>query len=196
MAKGEDTKSAVLTSALALASEVGLEGLTIGRLAERVGMSKSGLFAHFSSKEGLDLAVIDEAVRKFIEVVIAPGLAQPRGEPRVRALFDRWLSWAEADFLPGGCIFLAAAIELDDRPGPVRDRLVASQRDWLETLAEAARIAVKEGHFRRNLDASLFAQEQYSLACGHHFITRLLRDPKAAARTQKAFARLLADAKA
>lgn len=196
MAKGGDTRATVLAAALSLASEVGLAGLTIGRLAERVGMSKSGLFAHFGSKEELDLAVVDEAVRRFIEVVVAPALREPRGAPRVEALFERWLAWSKADFLPGGCIFLAAAIELDDQPGPVRDRLVASQRDWLGTIAEAARIAVTEGHFRRSLDAGLFAQEVYSVACGHHFVSRLLCDPKAEARTKRSYARLLADAKA
>lgn len=196
MSKGEDTRAVVLGSALSLASEIGLEQVTIGRLAERVGLSKSGLFAHFNSKENLQVQLLHEAIRRFVEMVVAPALQEPRGEPRVRALFQRWLSWAKADFLPGGCIFIAAAVELDDKPGPARDVLVGSQRDWLETLAQAARIAVTERHFRKNLDVHLFAHEVYSLAYGYHFIHRLLNDPRAASRTLAAFERLLADARA
>jgi AcrR family transcriptional regulator len=195
MTKGEDTRSAVLGAALSLASEAGLEGVTIGKLAQRVGLSKSGLFAHFSSKENLDVAVLEEAVRRFVELVVAPALRHRRGEPRVRALFESWLAWSRVEFLPGGCIFIAAAVELDDRPGPARDFLVSTQKDWLETLAGAARIAVEEGHFRRDLDARQFAHEVYSLAYGHHCITRLIRDPDAGKRTHAAFERLLRDAR-
>src|SRR5690348_6360773 len=140
--KGEDTRSNVLGTALSLATQVGLEGVTIGKLADRVGMSKSGLFAHFSSKENLQVAILEEAEAKFVALVVAPALKRPRGEPRVRALLERWLTWSKADFLPGGCIFVAASVELDDRPGPARDRLVAAQRDWFGTLAQAARIAI------------------------------------------------------
>src|SRR5712691_5887824 len=114
--KGEDTRSAVLGSALSLATQLGLEGVTIGKLAEHVGMSKSGLFAHFSSKENLQVAVLEEATARFVALVVTPALKKPRGEPRVRALLDRWLDWSRADFLPGGCIFVTASVELDDRP--------------------------------------------------------------------------------
>src|SRR5688572_20094465 len=138
MSKGDETRSAVLGSAITLASTVGLEGVTIGKLAEHVGLSKSGLFAHFSSKENLQLAVLEEAMARFVALVIGPALKKPRGEPRVRALFERWLEWSRAEFLPGGCIFVVASVELDDRPGPARDRLIASQKDWFGTLAHAA----------------------------------------------------------
>ena len=194
--RAEATRHTIVQSALALASEIGLDGLSIGALAGRVRMSKSGLFAHFSSKENLQIAVLDEAVARFVDLVVAPALREPRGEPRVRALFERWLSWAEQDFMPGGCIFMAAAVELDDRPGPARDRLVASQRDWLETLAGAARIATSEGHFRRDLDAAQFAFELYSIAGGYHTLHRLMRDPESKARARAAFERLLDDARA
>src|SRR5687768_8025264 len=136
MSKGEETRREILGSALSLASEVGLEGLSIGLLAGRVGMSKSGLFAHFESKERLQVAVLEEATRRFVDLVVAPALRAPRGKPRVVALLERWLSWSQQDFMPGGCIFLSASGELDDRPGPARDALVASQRDWQDTLAE------------------------------------------------------------
>jgi AcrR family transcriptional regulator len=196
VSKGDDTRATVLTAALAMASEDGLLGLSIGKLAGKVGMSKSGLFAHFSSKENLQVQILDEAASRFVSLVVAPALREARGEPRVRALFERWLSWEDATFLPGGCIFIAAAVELDDKPGPARDRLVASQRDWLDALATAARIAVSEGHFRRSLDPHQFAHEFYSLAYGHHFLSRLLEDKRSIARTRAAFERLVLDARA
>lgn len=196
MGKGEKTRATILEMALADASERGLEGLSIGGLAERAHMSKSGLFAHFGSKDELQLAVLAEAVERFVELVIAPALKEPRGEPRFRALFERWLLWARQDFQPGGCIFLAAAVELDDRPGPARDRLVASQRDWLDVLANAARIAVEEGHFRRDLDVAQLAFEMYAMAQGFHQLERLMRDPRAEARARTAFERLVCDARA
>jgi AcrR family transcriptional regulator len=186
----------VLGHALALASEVGLEGVTIGTLAERAQMSKSGLFAHFDSKEALQIAVLDEAAHRFVETVVAPALRQRRGEPRLRALLENWLRWSNADFMPGGCVFVASIADLDDRPGPVRDRLGASQRDWLETLATAIRIAIDERHFRADLDPLQLAQELLALAYGTHLMTRLLGDPKTQARLRVAIDRLLANARA
>ncbi len=196
MSKGASTRDAVLGHALALASEVGLEGVTIGTLAERARMSKSGLFAHFASKEALQVAVLDEAVSRFVAGVVAPALRQARGEPRLRALLDNWLRWANADFMPGGCVFVASIADLDDTRGPVRDRLAASQRDWLETLATAIRIAIDEGHFRQDLDPEQLAHEFLTLAYGTHLISRLLRDPAAEDRLHAAVDRLLADARA
>ena len=196
MTKGDDTRSAVLGSAIALASTLGLEGVTIGKLAEHVGMSKSGLFAHFSSKENLQVAVLDEAIARFVALVVSPALKQPRGEPRVRALFEKWFEWSRAEFLPGGCIFVVASVELDDRPGPARDRLVASQKDWLDTLAHAARIAVEEQHFRKDLDCEQFAHEMFSTAYGFHFLRRVFDPAEADRRCRTAFERLLADARA
>jgi AcrR family transcriptional regulator len=190
--KGEETRDAILDTALALASTGGLEGLSIGALAQAVGLSKSGLFAHFGSKEDLQLAVLRTAADRFVAEVIAPGLREPRGEPRVRALFERWLAWETASFLPGGCPFIAVSNELDDRPGPVRDYLVQSQRDWLDALANAARIAVAEGHFRADLDAEQFAYEVYSSILAYHQFSRLLRDPSTGERCRRSFDGLLA----
>lgn len=195
MSKGASTRDAVLGHALALASEMGLEGVTIGTLAERARLSKSGLFAHFDSKEALQIAVLDEAVRRFVDQVVSPALRKPRGEPRLRALLENWLRWANADFMPGGCVFVASIAELDDRPGPVRDRLAESQRDWLDTLATASRIAVEEGHFRKEVDPAQLAQEFLALAYGTHLISRLLRDPKAESRLHVAIDRILANAR-
>jgi AcrR family transcriptional regulator len=194
--KGASTRDAVLGHALALASEVGLEGVTIGTLAERARMSKSGLFAHFESKEALQIAVLDEAVARFVETVVAPALRQKRGEPRVRALLDGWLRWANADFMPGGCVFVASIADLDDRKGPVRDRLAETQREWLDTLATAVRIAIDEGHFRADLDPRQLAHELLALAYGSHLIGRLLRDRGAEARLRNAIERLVAAARA
>jgi AcrR family transcriptional regulator len=196
VSKGASTRDAVLGHALALASEVGLEGVTIGTLAERAQMSKSGLFAHFDSKEALQIAVLDEAVRRFVEKVVAPALRQKRGEPRLKALLDNWLRWANADFMPGGCVFVASIADLDDRPGPVRDRLAESQRDWLGTLTTAIRIAIDEGHFRKELDPAQLAHEFLTLAYGTHLISRLLRDAASEGRLRIAVDRLLADARA
>ncbi len=195
MTKGDETRSAVLGSAITLASTLGLEGVTIGKLAEQVGMSKSGLFAHFSSKEKLQVAILEEAIARFVALVVTPALKKPRGEPRVRALFERWLEWSRADFLPGGCIFVMASVELDDRPGPPRDRLIASQKDWIDTLAHAGRIAVDERHFRKDLDCRQLAHEIFSIAYGYHFIRRIIDADEAEKRSRTAFERLILDAR-
>jgi AcrR family transcriptional regulator len=190
--KGAQTRDAILDIALSQASVGGLGGLSIGGLAQEVGLSKSGLFAHFGSKEELQIAVLRTAADRFVAEVVSPGLRHPRGEPRVRALFEGWLAWERASFLPGGCPFVAASSELDDRPGPVRDYLVQTQRDWLDALATAARIAVEEGHFREDLDPAQFAYEQYSIALAFHQFHRLLRDPATEERCRRAFEGLLA----
>jgi AcrR family transcriptional regulator len=191
VSKGAATREAILDTALALASTGGLEALSIGELARKVGLSKSGLFAHFGSKEELQVAVLRTAVERFVAEVISPALREPRGEPRVRALLERWLAWEQASFLPGGCPFLAVSCELDDRPGPVRDFLVQAQRDWLDALATAVRIAVVEGHFAAGVDPDQVAYEFFSGILGYHQLHRLLRDPLAEQRCRQAFEALL-----
>ncbi len=196
MSKGADTKAQVLDEALRLASITGLDGVSIGLLADKAGLSKSGLFAHFSSKENLQLEILGEVQRRFVELVVSPAFKHKRGEPRVRALWANSIAWPKHDFQPGGCIFMAATSELDDQPGPVRDALVGSQKDWMEAIAQAARIAVSEGHFRKDLDEHQFAQEFESMIHGYHYFSRLLKDPKAEARANAAFERLVKDARA
>jgi AcrR family transcriptional regulator len=191
VSKGEQTREAILRHALRLATRVGLEGLTIGRLAEDLRMSKSGLFAHFRSKEALQIEILRFAGSQMIEAVVRPALSAPRGEPRVRALFENWFAWEQSPSLPGGCPFMAASFELDDRPGPVRDFVVQSLRDWADTLAGAARIAVQEGHFRADLDCEQFAHDCSGIALGFVHASRLIRDPKARARAEVAFESLL-----
>lgn len=196
MRKGEQTRGAILDQALRLASEVGLEGATIGRLAAATDLSKSGLFAHFTSKEELQVQTLEHAARRFVEVVVRPALAAPRGEPRLRALFDNWLLWPRAVPQPGGCIFVAASAELDDRPGPARDRLVRLQREWLDVIAGAVRLAVGEGHFRRQVDPEQFAFETYGIMLVCHLATRLLDDRAAVERARRAFDGLVARSRA
>ncbi|HXV93791.1 MAG TPA: TetR/AcrR family transcriptional regulator [Pseudonocardia sp.] len=187
------TRGAILDEAGRLASQVGLEGLTIGSLASQTQLSKSGLFAHFGSKESLQLEVLEHAAERFTAEVVRPALRAPRGEPRVRALFERWLEWGSA---PGGCLFVAADFELDDRPGPVRERLVRSQRDWLDTMAMVFASGVTEGHFRRDADPHQFAQDLFGVMLAFHVSHRLLGDPEAPARARRALENLLAAAAA
>ncbi|CAN5882719.1 TetR/AcrR family transcriptional regulator [soil metagenome] len=188
MAKGEETRHAILARAFELSTVVGVSGLSIGHLAEATGLSKSGLFAHFGSKEALEVAVIGEASRQFVQDVMIPALREPRGLPRVRALFDRWLMWG---IRPGGCFFVGASAELDDRPGAPRDALVQTCKDWIDELTKAAQIAVREGHFRADLDAAQFAFEEYSIMLGTHTFHRFMREPDALERSHRAFERLL-----
>lgn len=194
MRKGELTRQAILERGLSLASRVGIEGLTIGALAEALGLSKSGLYAHFRSKTALQLAVLDLAIARFTDVVVRPALAAPRGEPRVRALFERWFRWVEDSRL-AGCPFVALSTELDDRPGVVRERLVRAQKDWLDLIASCFRSGTREGHFRKGTDPEQFAQDLYGIYLAHHHAARLLRDRKAAGRARTSFEALLRSAR-
>ena len=178
MGKGQETKTAILDEAVGLASRVGFHALTIGQLAESTGMSKSGLFAHFKSKEALQLETLERGRERFTDLVIRPTLAAPRGTARVRALADNWLVW-ETEALQGGCIFVTASTEYDDQPGPMRDALVRNQRDWVEFIEGVARAAVSEGDFREDLDVEQFAFSLQGLIFAFHHTARLLRDPKA-----------------
>jgi AcrR family transcriptional regulator len=195
MPKGQETRRAILDHALQVATTEGLEGLTIGRLAQDLHLSKSGLFAHFRGKEELLLQVLETARTRFIEQVVKPGLAAPRGEPRVRALFESWLAWERSSALPGGCPFIAAAVELDDRPGPARDYVVQSQRDWVDVLANAARTGIQEGHFSSGFDPEQFAYDLQGVMLSYHHFARLLRDPAVESRVRRAFESLLAQAR-
>ena len=195
MRKGEATRERILESALELATTDGLTGLSIGRLAGRNRMSKSGLFAHFGSLEGLQLDVLELATARFRETVFTPALRADRGEPRLRALFTHWLEWVDAQARPGGCLFTVAAIELDDQPGPARDALVDMQRQWVDTLARAVRMAIDERHFHADVDPQLFAFQLHSIVLGYHHARRLLRDPHAARRARDAFEALIAAAR-
>jgi AcrR family transcriptional regulator len=190
MGKGVETRQAILDEAARVASRVGLGGLTIGSLASHAGLSKSGLFAHFNSKESLQLELLQHTSSRFVDLVVRPALTAPRGEPRVRELFERWLAW-DRDALPGGCLFVAVTTELDDQPGPVRDRLARLQRDWLETIAMVFTTGISEGHFRADADAEQFAHDLYGVMLAYQHASRLLGDPRAEARAHRALEALL-----
>jgi AcrR family transcriptional regulator len=191
LSKGEQTRQEIVERARALAGEVGLEGLSLGVLAAGMNLSKSGLFAHFRSKEALQIAVLQRAIDHFIQEVIVPALRQPRGEPRLRRLFDLNLAWIHGNARGGSCFFMALTHEYDDRPGAIRDLLVQSQRDWYDTIARAARAAVEERHFRADLDLDQFAYEFVGIGMVFQQVAKLLEDPRAEARARAAFETLL-----
>ena len=185
-AKGETTRAEILDRAAALARVVGLGGVTIGQLATDLGLSKSGLFAHFGSKEALQIAILDRAAEDFVDRVVRPSLARPRGEPRLRELFERWQSWG-LGAAAGGCLFVAASAELDDRPGPVRDRLVSQQRDWLDAITQVVRSGQGDGAFRAEVDPAQVAFEIYGLMLSAHHLVRLMGDARGKDQAQAAF---------
>jgi AcrR family transcriptional regulator len=189
--KGEQTRTAILDEALKVASRLGLEGLTIGSLAEASGMSKSGLFAHFGSREGLQLAVLEHAAQRYGETVLMPALKIERGLPRLRNMFERWLDWAVASGLPGGCIMIAAAAEYDDRPGPIRDAVIANQHRGLALTQKAVRLAIDEGHLRSDTDPEQISFELLGIVLAAHNHRRLLGDKEARKRSLVAFEQLI-----
>lgn len=190
MGKGEQTRLTVLMEAADVASRQGLTALTIGDLATRTRLSKSGLFAHFQSKEALQLAVLAYARDKFTDEVIRPATRAPRGEPRVRTLFEHWLEVSRDS--NAECLFVSASAEFDDQPGPVRDQLVRDHRDCGESVAQMFRTGIAEGDFRPDADAEQFAHELHGIMLGFFHAHRLLGDPRAEERTRRAFETVLA----
>ena len=189
--KGERTRAAILDEALRLVSKAGLDGLTIGTLADATGMSKSGLFAHFGARDELLLAVLAHGQAEFTEVVFQPAIAKPRGLPRLRAMFVNWLDWTESAELPGGCPMIGGAAEFDDKPGPVRDMLAGGQRTWIETLKRAVRQAIDERQLAANTDPEQIAFEMFGIALVVHHHRRLLGYRKARERALTALDSLL-----
>lgn len=193
MSKGDDTRERILDRAFRMASRDGLAGLSIGGLASSLAMSKSGLFAHFGSKEELQLEVLRGAARRFEDTVLRPAFRAARGTPRIRHLLENWVRWANSSEA-AGCLFVTAAVELDDRAGRTRDFVVAAQRQVLDAVTRSARLAIDAGHFRQDLDCKQFAFELYALLLGYHHAKRLLRDPRAEDALRAGFDRLLSDA--
>ncbi len=191
MGKGDHTRATILEHATELATRVGLGGLSIGGLAAETGMSKSGLFAHFGSKEALQIQALEVEARRLTDRVIRPALKADPGEPRLCALFDGWVEWASASNKKG-CLFVQSVAEFDDQPGAVRDTLERQQGEWLGFLAEASRRAIDEGHFAPDLDVDQFAFELHALLLGFHHAQRMMRDRLAEDRLRVAFDRLLA----
>jgi AcrR family transcriptional regulator len=196
LSKGEETRAQILDVALNVASESGFEALTIGSLAERTGLSKSGLFAHFGSKEDLQIAVLEEGARRVTDMVFRAAFKEPRGVGRLRVLFHNWLGWADSCQLKGGCPIMAAAFEFDDRPGPVRDAVLMQHQRMQSGMARAVEICIETGEFRADTDPRQFAFEILGIANAFYFSHRLFRETNAAARAFAAFERLIADAMA
>jgi AcrR family transcriptional regulator len=189
------TRDAILHHGVEVAYRVGLGGLSIGSLAAGTGMSKSGLFAHFGSKESLQLEVLDRARTEFTDAVIRPALAAPRGEPRVRALFEHWMISGRVR-MPGGCLFVKAATEFDEQAGPVRDQLVRGHRDLQDAIAQMFRTGISEGHFRADADPEQFASDLNGVMLAFYQANRLLSDPTAETRARTAVDALLRAARA
>jgi AcrR family transcriptional regulator len=192
MGKGDDTRAAILEVALAQASESGFESLTIGSLAESAGLSKSGLFAHFGSREELQVAAIEAAAARFTETVFLPALKARRGLPRLRALFDNWLDWTARSGLTHGCPMQAAAVEFDDRPGPVRDAVVEHFSRLERELGRAVELAVDQGHLRAGLDIGQFVFDMMGIIFAYYHGARLFDVARAELRARAAFERLVA----
>jgi AcrR family transcriptional regulator len=192
LTKGEQTRTAILDEALRIARRLGLEGLTIGTLADATGMSKSGLFAHFGSREDLQLAVLEHGARQYGEMVLVPALKIDRGLPRLRALFEHWLDWTLQTATPGGCIMISTAHEYDDRPGPIRDAAVEMQRRGISVSERAVRLAVEEQHLTQDTDPAQIAFEMLGIVLASHNHGRLLGDKAARRRALAAFDALIA----
>lgn len=189
--KGRQTHAAILDAALGLASHMGLEGLSIGALAELTGMSKSGVFAHFGSREELQIAVVREYHARFEAEVFEPAMREPRGLPRLRALFERWLGRVSQE-IDSGCIYISGAVEFDDRPGPVRDALAQMVQAWHRALERAIVLAVQAGHLPPDTDAQQLLFEIHGLVLALHHDARFLRTPGAADRARAGFERIIA----
>jgi AcrR family transcriptional regulator len=194
--KGGLTRQAILERSAALSSVEGLEGLSLGRLAQEAGMSKSGLFAHFRSKEDLQLATIDAAAAIYVEEVIRPALALPAGRGRLGELCESFISYVERGVFPGGCFFAAAMAEFDARPGPIRDRIAEAQREWMQTLERSARDAQRLRELRSDLDPAQLAFELESVMVTANWYFHLLEDRGQLARARAGVQRLLEEAAA
>lgn len=189
MTKGEDTKLMILDMGLDMASQLGLESVSIGELAKATRMSKSGLFAHFQSKENLQNDILRHAGQLFSHGVVLPSLRTKAGIPRIRALVENWVNWTSG--LSGGCIFVQASNDFKDRPGKVRDFLLEQQEAWIDCLRRIATSAIKTGEFRDDMDCDQFAFELYSLLLGFHLYQKLLKSEDIPERQQLALDALI-----
>lgn len=193
--KGEATRARIVQRALELTTSVGFEGLSIGDLAADLGLSKSGLFAHFGSKEQLQLDVLDTAAESFKAAVFDPVPRTSPGDARVLALFENVLKWIQSRDMPGGCVFMAGAFEWDDARGPVRQRLVEWHEKFKAGIVRSVSVAIEQRLFRADLDPELFAHELHGILLEYHLEARLMRSEKALSFARRAFQRLLADAR-
>jgi AcrR family transcriptional regulator len=189
MPKGISTKQDIINRGLEMASQLGLECITIGLLAKETSLSKSGLFAHFKSKENLQLEILRHAADDFTKKVILPALKVQAGITRIKALVKNWIDWGNK--ISGGCIFVTAGTEYSDRPGKVRTLLIQQQEQWIESLRRIANSAIKVGDFKEGIDVDQFAFELYSLLLGFHYYYKLLDDKKVIQKQEVALDQLL-----
>ena len=190
MHKGQQTKAAIVDAALGLATQIGLEGLSIGALAEVARMSKSGVFAHFGSREELQLSVVREYHERFEAEVFYPALQAARGLPRLQQLFANWTKRTSAE-IDSGCLYISGAAEFDDRPGPVRDALASSVKTWLAAVYRAVTQARDEGHLNADIDAEQMVFEIHGLILALQYEARFLRSSKSLDRTARGFQNIL-----
>lgn len=188
--KGQQTKAAIVDAALGLATQIGVEGLSIGALAEVTQMSKSGVFAHFGSREELQISVIREYHRRFEQEVFYPALSEPRGLPRLRAMFANWMQRTSIE-LDSGCIYISGAVEFDDRPGPVRDALAWSVQTWHGAMKRAITQAKEERHLGADVDEEQMLFEIHGLILALHYEARFLKNPGSIARANTGFENIL-----
>lgn len=188
--KGQQTRAAIVDAALEQASRTGLEGLTIGALAEQMHMSKSGVFAHFGSREELQIAVLKAYEQRFIDAILKPALREPRGLPRLQALLNQWLQRTVIEAALG-CIWISGASEYDDRPGAVRDELVSMIKGWQQEISRAIGQAVREGHLRSDGDVDDLVFGIYGVVLVLHHDSRLMRSVEALPRARRAIDQLL-----
>lgn len=191
--KGQQTKAAIVEAALGLATQIGLEGLSIGALAEVTQMSKSGVFAHFGSREELQISVIREYHARFEHEVFYPAMQQPRGLPRLRAMFANWMKQTSVE-IDSGCIYISGAVEFDDRSGPVRDALASSVMTWHAAMRRAITSAKAEGHLDAGIDENQVLFEIHGLILALHYEARFLQTPGAIARAETGFENILRNA--
>ena len=189
--KGQQTKAAIVDAALGLATQIGLEGLSIGALAEVMRMSKSGVFAHFGSREELQISVIREYHARFEEEVFYPALEKPKGMPRLKALFKNWMNRTSVE-IDSGCLYISGAVEFDDRPGPVRDALAGSVQTWLAAMYRAVVQAKEAGHLAQDADEHQIAFEIHGLILALHYEARFLNTPSSVQRANTGFTNILA----
>jgi AcrR family transcriptional regulator len=189
--KGQQTKAAIVDAALGLATQIGLEGLSIGALAEVMHMSKSGVFAHFGSREELQISVIREYHVRFEEEVFYPALQSERGLPRLRAMFENWMNRTSIE-IDSGCLYISGAVEFDDRPGPVRDALASSVKTWMSAMYRAIVQAKKVGHLLADADEHQMAFEIHGLILALHYEARFLKTAGSLGRANAGFAHILA----
>ena len=189
MTKGEDTKRTILDAGLKMATQLSLETVTIGNLAKETQMSKSGLFAHFQSKENLQVEILKHAGELFAQSVVIPSLLETAGIPRIKTLVNNWIAWSTR--MTGGCIFVSSSTEFSDRPGKIRDFILAQQEAWIDSLRRMARSAIRVGDFREDVDCDQFAFEMYSLLLGFHYYDKLLNSAETRKRQSIALEQLL-----